>query len=165
MATIQDLNKTLDEFGYAIIATPDASEAASALNRAAKSYLVRGDDVRVIDGAAAGAFDDLVEHGAALASSPHAANRLLDQVTSEMRRRRKRIGNQAWQDVAAASRPDRLVVFIDAYEELTHSGRGRQLRLGEKAARIAGEGAGVGIFLVGFLRNVDPSQVTGGIAA
>lgn len=165
MATIQDLNKTLTEHGYAIIATPDAEEAAQALARAARNYLVRGEDVRVIDGDATGSFNDLVEEGAILATTPHAANRILDQVQTEMSRRRKRIGNQAWADMSKSTRPDRLVVFIDAYEALTHSTAGRTLRLAEKAAKVAGEGAGVGIFLIGFLRTVDPAEVAGGLAA
>lgn len=165
MATIQDLNKTLTEHGYAIVATPDADEAAKALTRAAQNFLVRGEDIRIIDGAATGSFDGLVEEGAILGTTPHAANRILDQVQTEMSRRRKRIGNQAWADMSKAERPDRLVVFIDAYEALTHSTAGRTLRLAEKAAKVAGEGASVGVFLIGFLRNVDPAEVSGGLAA
>lgn len=165
MATIQDLNKTLTEHGYAIVATPNVEDATKALTRAAETYLLRGDDVRVIDGAGTTRFVDLVEQGAILATTPHTANRVLDQLQSEMSRRRKRIGNQAWADASPTLRPDRIVVFIDAYEELTHSAPGRSLRLAEKAAKIAAEGAGVGVFLVGFLRNVDPSTVAGGLAA
>lgn len=163
MATIQDLNKTLADFGYAIVATPEAEDAARALTRAAQAFLVRGEDVRIIDGSSSGVFDALVEEGAILGSTTQAANRILDQVQTEMSRRRKRIGNQSWADMSKARRPDRLVLFIDAYEDLTTSGRA--LRLAEKAAKIAGEGAGVGVFLVGFLRNVDPAEVSGGIAA
>lgn len=165
MATIQDLNKTLTEHGYAIVATPDAADAAKALIRAAQSFLVRGDDVRVIDGAATGSFTDLVEHGAVLASSAHDANRVLDQLTVELSRRRKRIGKQSWTDMPAATRPDRIVLFVDAYEHLTQSPVGRRLRLAEKAANIAGQGAGVGLFLIGFMRTIEPGEVSGGLAA
>lgn len=165
MATIQDLNKTLDDHGYAIVATPDAEDAAKALTRAARSYLVRGDDVRVIDGATTGAFDSLVEEGAVLAATAHAANRVIDQLTVELSRRRRRIGAQSWADLPKATRPDRIVLFVDAYETITQSPVGRRLRLAEKAADIAGQGAGVGVFLIGFMRTVKPEEVSGGLAA
>lgn len=165
MATIQDLNKTLAAYGYAIIATPDADDAAKALTRAAESYLVRGDDVRVIDGASTGSFDGLVEQGAVLATTAHAANRVIDQLTVELSLRRKRIGAQFWADMPKSTRPDRIVVFVDAYETITQSSVGRRLRLAEKAANIAGQGAAVGVFLVGFMRTVEPEQVSGGSAA
>lgn len=164
-ATTQDLNKTLAEHGYAIVATPDPAAAATALSRAAEQFLNRDEDVRVIDGASTGTFGHLLDLGAVLATTPHAANRELDRVLSDMSRRKKRVGNTAWADISKAVRPDRLVVLIDAYEELTRSEQGIALRLAEKAARIAEEGPAVGVFLVGFMRTVDPAEFTAGVAA
>lgn len=164
-ATTQDLNKTLAEHGYAIVATPDPAAAATALSRAAEQFLNRDEDVRVIDGASTGAFGHLLDLGAVLATTPHAANRELDRILSEMSRRKKRVGTAKWADLTKAVRPDRLVLLIDAYEELTRSDAGVALRLASKAARIAEEGAAVGVFLVGFMRTVDPAEFAGTVAA